>query len=155
MKSRVTAALLPVFACATVATAFAQTNSFYINTVPLPVGAPVVIINNDSPPLKIVSVKAYGLNRYLCAYLEQGRSYRIDISDEYTSRPNYDIANIEEEILCEDMATVKTTTLEKYLLPAREKRWFETPLFLWSAIGLTGLFLAFLCWKVLTEMKKR
>ena len=130
-------------------------NSFYIPATSLSPGMPVVIMNRDNPPLKITSIRAYGLNRYLCAYLEQEKHYTVEINDAWTSRPDYDIERIAKEILQKDMATIKTAGLEKYVAPPREKRWLEKPLFLWSAIGLVGLFLAFLCWKVLAEMKKR
>ena len=130
-------------------------NSFYINTTSFSVGDPIVIMNRDNPPLKVTSIKAYGLIRYLCAYLEQKRIYTVEINDSYTSQPDYDIEHIDKEIIPKDIATVRTVGLEKHVTPPREKRWFEKILFLWSAIGLVGLFLGFICWKVLMEMKKR
>jgi hypothetical protein len=85
--------------------------------------------------------------------LEQEKVYHLEINDSYTSRPNYDIERIETEIVRGDMATIRTIGLEKYIVPPRGKKWIEKPMFLWSVIGLVGLFLGLLCWRVLVEMK--
>ncbi len=36
----------------------------------------------------------------------------------------------------------------------KELRWFEDKLFVWVAIGVVALFLFFMSWKMLEEMKK-
>ncbi len=117
------------------------------------------IDNHDNPPLQIDSVTLYSLKRYICAFLEEGQSYTLSIPTDYTgSRPGYDIEHFRHKIpdnlqvLSCGPVEIKSVTAYK---EDRSVSWIERPVVLWSIIILTGLFLSFLCWRMLRELKKR
>ncbi len=51
----------------------------------------LVIDNQDNPPIKIQSVKAYQLNKYLLTYLEPGNKYQLVFGDSTVNAPKYDL----------------------------------------------------------------
>lgn len=116
----------------------------------------IIIENKDNPPLSIDSISFFGLNRYLCAYLEEGNEYIITINEKNYSKPQYDIEHFKNEI-SQNLEIVKTSDLKetKKEVIEREKLWLEKPVFLWGVIIIVGVFLLGLCWKVILEMKKK
>lgn len=58
----------------------------------------LVITNEDNPPLKIVSVKAYQLNRYLLAWLEPAETYQLVFGDSSAAAPRYDLEFFKDSI---------------------------------------------------------
>ncbi|MDU1892545.1 MAG: hypothetical protein E6767_17810 [Dysgonomonas sp.] len=134
-------------------------NSFFINNFPLGRHTVIVIENNNNPPLMIDSIKAYGLNRYLCAYLKQGVDYHINIGIKDTALPKYDIEHFQADIPM-DLPILKVNNLrsipdDEAIVPKRELSLIEAPAFLWSVIIIIGLFLTFICIKMVKEMKKK
>ena len=118
----------------------------------------IVIENNDNPPLQIQSVEIYGLARYLCAYLENEQKYVLTVDERNTSVPRYDIGYFRNDIP-QNIPVVKTSALTKSVFlqddSARNPMWIEKPLFLWGIITGIGLLLVLLCYKLITDMKKR
>lgn len=120
----------------------------------------IVIDNGDNPPLIIDSIKAYGLNRYLCAYLEKGQKYIITVKEaDGESRPIYDIKYFQNDI-SEDLPIIKTSPLKEVKgeyqpTSEREKMWIEKPIVLWSIIIIVGLLLLGICYKMIKEMNKK
>ncbi|NDV95725.1 hypothetical protein D0T84_12495 [Dysgonomonas sp. 521] len=134
-------------------------NSFFADNFPLGKHTVIVIENNNNLPLEIVSVKAYGLNRYLCAYLEKGQNYYLQVGITENGIPKYDIEHFKNEIPI-DLPIVKTDNLHSvpYAVDTpqeRELSLIEKPVFLWSVIILIGLFLTFVCFKTIKEMRKK
>lgn len=134
-------------------------NSFFADNFPLGKHTFIAIENNSNLPLEIVSVKAYGLNRYLCAYLEKGQEYYLQAGITENGIPEYDIEHFKSEIPV-DLPIVKTYNLHS--IPnavntpqRRELSLIEKPVFLWSVIILIGLFLTFVCFKTIKEMRKK
>lgn len=120
----------------------------------------IVINNQDNPSLQIDSIKAYGNNIYLCAYLDKNKDYSIVIgSNDYPDYPQYDLGYFSKDIP-EYLPIVKTslpTKIEKEIITPeiRTQYWFEKPVFLWSSIILVGLFLIFICYRTVKEMGKK
>lgn len=134
-------------------------NTVVLNSTAISPDGTIVIDNKGNPPLVIDSIKAYALNRYLCAYLEEGQCYRLIIGNkDIAPSSDYDIRYFQDEIP-EDLQIVKTSSFEKIEVAThsneREKMWIEKPVFLWSIIILVGLFLSAICYKMIREMKKK
>lgn len=135
------------------------TNTFFFNNMILSSVSRIIIDNKDNAPLKIDSIQAYGLNRYLCAYLEKGQKYTIVVRHkDYPSTPQYDVAYFIKDIPEElpSVTTAKPVKFQNYeLSDNRQLMWFEKPLFLWSVIFIVGLFLFFVCFRMVKDMKKK
>lgn len=134
-------------------------NIVVLNSTAISPEGVIVIDNKGNPPLVIDSIKAYALNRYLCAYLEEGQCYTLIIGNkDIAPSSDYDIKYFQDEIP-EDLQIVKTSNFEKIEAAThsgeREKMWIEKPVFLWSIIILIGLFLSAICYKMIREMKKK
>lgn len=133
-------------------------NTFFINSFLFSRNTSIAIENHNNPPLKVDSVKAYGLNRYVCAYLEEGQSYIIRVGSKDKTPPKYDIEYFQNDIPA-DLPVIKTNNLQSIVAKnaeqARELSWIEKPVFLWGVIIIIGLFLLFICVKMIKEMKKK
>lgn len=134
-------------------------NLFFLNNASFGKHTVIEIENNNNPPLTIDSIKVYGLNRYLCAYLEEGQKYYLEIGVLDNVPPKYDIEHFQDDIPV-DLPVLKTDGLraieiKKEAPHSRELSLIEQPVFLWSVIVVIGLFLTFICVKMLKEMKKK
>lgn len=133
-------------------------NTFFINSFLFSRNTSIAIENHNNPPLKVDSVKAYGLNRYVCAYLEEGQSYIVRVGPKDKTPPKYDIEYFQNDIPA-DLPVIKTNNLQGIVIKnteqARELSWIEKPVFLWGVIVIIGLFLLFICVKMIKEMKKK
>ena len=133
-------------------------NTFFINSFLFSRNTSIAIENHNNPPLKVDFVKAYGLNRYVCAYLEEGQSYIVRVGQKDKTPPKYDIEYFQNDIPA-DLPVIKTNNLQsivsKNTEKARELSWIEKPVFLWGVIVIIGLFLLFICVKMIREMKKK
>lgn len=134
-------------------------NTVILDNSPISPQTAIVIDNKGNPPLVIDSIKAYALNRYLCAYLEEGQCYTLIIGNkDFAPSSDYDIKYFQNEIP-EDLQIIQTSNFQKIGSKAnsndREKLWIEKPIFLWSIIIIVGLFLSAICYKMIREMKKK
>ena len=114
----------------------------------------ITIFNQNNPDLQIDSIRAEGLAHHLCAYLEKGKHYTIELKNYHTGR--YDIENFKEEIPA-NLPIVKTYDLESYTFvpPPKVIRFYEKPVFLWGAIIVVGLILGIVCIRALRELKQK
>ncbi|WP_295938214.1 hypothetical protein [uncultured Alistipes sp.] len=114
----------------------------------------LVIENADNPPLSVSSVKLYGLNRYLCAYLEPGVQYRIETGS--GNPPHYDIRKFADDIPL-NLPVVKTGEPEEVVvaIPERVLEFYEKPFFMWGIIVFSGVVLLWVCAGMLRELKKK
>jgi len=135
-------------------------NIFYIGDFKLGRGTSIEIENYNNPPLVIDSIRAFGLNRYICAYLEEGEKYFLLTGQRDSIPPRYDIEHFRKEIP-EDLTILKTDSLHCVVCPEseplinREPFLIENPFFLWGIIILIGIFLTFICVKMIKEIKKK
>ena len=133
-----------------------RNNIFLLNNFPLGSSTSVSIENNDNPPLKITSVRAYALKRYLCAYLEKGETYSVEIDNTKYSYPDYDIRHFEEEIPS-NLQILYTNNIQtiKYDVKIPEDQDTNTwSIILWAVIIGVGGFLIFLCAKMAGKLNK-
>jgi hypothetical protein len=133
-------------------------NVFFTDRFVIYPGSMIVIENYNNPPLIIDSVKLFGLKRYLCAYLEKGHNYSILIGKKDDVPANYDIEYFQNDIP-NDLPIVMTETPVIFSAgePATERDvlLIEKPWFLWSVIIVVGVFLVFVCVKMIRDLKKR
>ncbi len=116
----------------------------------------ILIENKDNPPLSILDIKAFQLNQYLCVYLEKGVSCSLFCGNKKLSRPQYDIAYFQKNIP-QNLPLLKLKTFENISSQSpepspRQKAFYETQAFLWAVIVLVGLFLVWICWKMIRKM---
>ena len=114
----------------------------------------IAIYNQNNPGLQIDSIHMEGLVHHLCAYLEAGEKYTIKLND--YPRGRYDIEHFKDEIP-EKLPIVKTYGLESFTIvpPAKVLRFYEKPIFLWSAIIVAGLILALVCIRSFRELSRK
>ncbi len=121
----------------------------------------LIIDNDDNRPLKLNAIEVWQLTHYLKTYLEKGKRYKLVYGDSLASMPVYDLRHFVDSIP-NILPTLPVNTLGEKTLnsnqikkePVKETRWFENKLFIWIAIGVVALFLFFMSWKMLGEMKK-
>ena len=127
--------------------------AFYFDNQLIEKNFRLVIENQHNPPLIVNNIKLYGLNRYLCAYLDVGVHYRIETTTE--AHHHYDIQDFADEISF-NLPIVKTSKIEEIVVapePERELSFYEKPLFLWGAIALTGIILLLICIRTVRKLK--
>lgn len=130
-------------------------NTFFFNNLLIDKDIRIEINNQDNLPLIIESVRMFTLDRYLCAYLEEGKNYHIYTNGNLNKR--YDIQDFADEIPS-FLPIIKTSGLTSVSVapePEPEKKFFEKPLFLWVVIILTGIILVLVCVRMLNEIRKR
>ena len=121
----------------------------------------LVIDNDDNRPLKLDSIHTWQLTHYLKTYLEKGKKYRLVYGDSTANAAVYDLHYFVDSIP-QVLPTLPVSSIEAKPLERKEiktekpkpVRWFEDKIFIWLAIGAVILFLFFMSWKMLNEMKK-
>ena len=117
----------------------------------------VSIENQNNPPLIIDSVKLYGLCRYACLYLEAGKKYQLLLDSKEPVSTTYDIEYFRNKINA-DIAVLELENLNNYTtlqVSERNPTVLESPAFLWSVIIIVGLFLVFICLRMIQDMRKK
>lgn len=134
-------------------------NIFFISDFYFSSATSICIENEQNPPVSVDSVKLYGLSRYACIYLEAGQRYRLlsDRRDPVSTR--YDIEHFRDKIPA-DLPVLQTINLQPYVVqeevaPERKPSFIEQPVFLWGIIIVVGIFLIFICLRMISEMKKK
>lgn len=128
--------------------------TYLFNNYMLQGSTTIEIDNKSNPPLTVDAIRAYALKRYLCAYLEKGKSYIVEIDGEKSDVLNYDICHFANEIPS-DLPILETKNVASFnkVLPIREQMFIEKPVVLWSIIFSLGAFLTFICVKMVKRMK--
>lgn len=114
----------------------------------------IVIENEDNPPLENVQLEAFQLNRYLIAYLDEGKEYHLEFGNEkLVTPPNYDITHFKNKI-GGDIPQLSTGNVSVIEYQVKEKIITST-LWIWSAISLVAILLGYLSFKMITEMETK
>jgi hypothetical protein len=125
----------------------------------------MIIDNDDNRPLDLKSISVWQLTKYLKTYLQKGQRYRLVYGDSAAVAPVYDLRYFVDSIP-QILPTLPVASIEAKKIESREiknqkakeaarvPRWFEDKMFIWLAIALVTLFLFFMSWKMLNEMKK-
>ncbi len=114
------------------------------------------ILNGDSPPLELDTLRFYQLNEYILAYLDPNEPYQLLAGDKNALQPDYDIKFFTDAAL-QNASEIKHGDVIKNPLLKIEivKKSRDYTVFLWIAIGLVLALLSFLTWKMSTAVKNR
>jgi hypothetical protein len=117
----------------------------------------LLIENEDNPPLKIKSAKAYQLNHYLTAYLEKEKHYILKFGDDKVIAPAYDLNYFQDSIPknVPVLLTGSVMGLTEEQQAAVPSSWFSNKAVLWIAIGIVVILLAVLSLKMIKEMNDK
>ena len=132
-------------------------NTFFIGNFFFSPQTFILIENRNNPSLSIDSVQLYGLCRYACLYLEADKKYQLSLNRKEPVSSVYDIEYFRDKIPA-DIPVIKVNNLHpqpEITVPPRKPALFERPVFLWSVLIIVGAFLAFICLKMIKEMKKK
>lgn len=116
-------------------------------------GFSLIIENGDNPALKMEKVFTEQDLKYLVAYLEKGKAYRITAGNPSARRPDYDINHFNERIP-QDLATIGYGPLKFQTQESRTAPQFEWNYVLWAIIGIGILLIGYFCYRLMNEMKK-
>ena len=116
----------------------------------------IEIDNQDNPPLEIEKLQLFQTPKYILANLEQGEKYEISVSNKL-DKPNYDIVNF----LPKENETLEVVTIENFK-PIKSlskveqiQHFWQTKWFLWTAIILAGLIIAYFAFGLLKDVEKK
>lgn len=116
----------------------------------------IVIENQDNPPLKVTSAKAYQLSQSLLSYLEAGKKYRLTFGDSTAKAPHYDLAFFTDSINKSlKLAGLGPVVYQPGIKKVPAKPWFNFTYLLWGAIAVILLALAFFTYKMANEVKAK
>jgi hypothetical protein len=115
----------------------------------------LIIENFDNAPLKINTVKAFQLNKYLIAKLEKNEVYTIKTGNPDLTFPDYDLKyfseNIPEELVILKSQRPSVSSVEK----TQNSKTIFTSTILWAVIILIIGLLGFFSIKMVREMGKK
>jgi hypothetical protein len=126
------------------------------------------ISNQDDRPLKVAGVRAWQTRKYMVARMESGQSYGIWIGDADLRAAKFDLAHFEgqlpknrevvhagaPEALSPSAAVAANSRPGEKAEPEEAaKPFFESPAFLWGAIGLVVLLVGWMAVRMLRDMK--
>lgn len=108
------------------------------------------IYNQDNPPLKVDSIYAGMITRYLLAYLDSGTRYELQWGNPLAVLPRYDLDSFLDSIGTNIGTAILQPSVAKPALPAEEWRGRkkENRLFIWLALAAALLILLFLTFKM-------
>jgi len=116
----------------------------------------LIIQNYDDKPLKIKAVKAYELNHYIAANLNEGEIYSLKFGNEKLKPPVYDL-NFFADSIPDDLPLITTCNvinIEKVVNPEL-KPFYYNPVFIWIVIAFVALIIGYICFKMIKEMPKK
>jgi hypothetical protein len=115
----------------------------------------IVIDNDDNPPLELVSLQAYQLNRYLITWLSSGSEYVIKIGGESLLAPSYDLRFFSDSVpnqlaslSAADVVVHKTQEL------STSTSFFTSKNFIWAAMIIVALLLAYMAVNLAKDVGK-
>lgn len=115
------------------------------------------IDNKDTKPLIVSNLTASCFNKYLVSELEPTQSYSIKIGGNELQSPDYDVKKFKDKITIVPTAIAhqKVVNLNEIEKVEKGNSIFESPYFIWSIIAVVGLFLGFISFKMIKEIKEK
>ena len=115
----------------------------------------IVIDNEDNPPLELVSLKTFQLNRYVIAWLSSHDEYLLKIGNEKLPAPSYDLHFFSDSIpkQIDGLMVGDITVYEKPMAPSGTS-FFNSKNFIWAAILIVALLLGYMAMKLVKDMGK-
>jgi len=115
----------------------------------------IKIINGDNPPLEIKSVVTGQEIKKAIAYVEAGKNYVLQLTNDKAHSEQYDLQNFKDSVPFNvpelRMSEIQTTTNLNQLSDTSifSKRW------IWPVIILVLLILSFFTWRLASEIGKK
>jgi hypothetical protein len=117
----------------------------------------LTIENEDNPPLKIIKIDVFQRKHFLTAYFPTSGTYTIKFGNTHLKSPLYDIKHFTKKIP-DSISIIKILNVQKKKLktiePVEMQAWFQSPAWIWSAIGAVILMLGFMSYKMIQELNK-
>lgn len=114
----------------------------------------VIIDNSDNSPLKIISAKAYQLNKYLIANLKPHEEYYLFFGNNSLQAPVYDLAYFSDSI-AKNIRVIKTTQPVKLKMAIAKKTVvFFNKSIMWVVIGVVILLLGWFTIRMVKDLAK-
>ena len=115
----------------------------------------IEIENLDNEPLEIKEIKLLQHQFYLIADLDVSKNYEI-VVDSTLSKPQYDL----EKFLPNDLSqlnVIRISNFKKISLnkSSKTQQFWQTKWFLWTAIVVAGLIIAYFAFGLLKEVEKK
>jgi len=112
----------------------------------------MVVENEDNPALEIDTCKAFGLNRYLTAWLKKDEPYVLKISGDELASPVYDLSFFKDSIPGNpDVISMGEVTLLSKGQAQESFTFFTTRIFIWVAVIIVIVILGFMSVRLLNE----
>ena len=115
----------------------------------------IEIENLDNEPLEIKEIKLLQNQIYLIADLDVSKNYEI-VVDSTLSKPQYDL----EKFLPKDLTKLRLIRISNFKKissynASKTKQFWQTKWFLWTAIVVAGLIIAYFAFGLLKEVEKK
>ena len=116
----------------------------------------LIIQNYDDKPLRIKEVKAFELNHYVIANLNEGSTYTLKFGDEKLNPPIYDLKFFTDSIPdnLPKLTTGIINNIEK-IAPEGNKPFYYNPIFIWVVLAFVAIIIALISIKMIKEMPKK
>ncbi|MEQ8365040.1 MAG: hypothetical protein RH948_19355 [Cyclobacteriaceae bacterium] len=114
----------------------------------------IEIDNLDNQPLIVENVSGAYLNQYLVTDLKAGEAYKMKFGNRALDAPSYDLAHFKRQ-LPNEIKEVELQQVRQLISDANqepEKSLFENTYFIWSIIGVIGLFLLIISIRMIKEL---
>jgi hypothetical protein len=118
-------------------------------------GFRIVIDNDDNPPLELVSLRAYQLNRYLITWLSSSNEYVIKIGGESLAAPSYDLRFFSDSIPKQLVSlAVGDVMVGNKQVSSSHTAFFTSKNFIWAAIIIVALLLGYMAVNLAKDVGK-
>ena len=117
----------------------------------------IEIDNKDNKPLTVNSLTASYFDKYLISELDPNQSYSIKVGDKDLQSPDYDLKKFKDKITINPTVIThqEISTINEIEVVDQRDSIFESPYFIWSVIAVVGLFLGFISFKMIKEIKDK
>jgi hypothetical protein len=114
----------------------------------------IKIENEDNPPLLLSDIKLFQTNRYATAWLKGGETYVIKFGDDHMESPYYDIQFF-KDMIPSKLQTITPGKSEQVKMASLEESAtiFTSRVYIWVAIVMIALVLAYMSLKMIRETK--
>ena len=116
----------------------------------------MVVNNNDDQPLRLDSIRAYQLQHFIVANLQQGRQYSILTGNNGAATPVYDLNFFKDSIHTVSEEIIPQNPERSPTLPAvKSARHNISPLWIWLSIGIVLLALVWLSFRMIKDISNK
>lgn len=116
----------------------------------------LLIKNDNNPPLKITSVKAFQLTQYLKAYLNRGEQYSLVFGNKEAKMPIYDLQYFTDSIpgVLPDAKIGEIAISVIAEDQVHTVKWYENTILIWAVLLVVLIFMAYMVYAMMKDMEK-